>query len=190
MSRADKPANVATGATGAAGTTGASGATGAAGDLPPTQMRHREQQIGFVLAGVGAAGALSVGIAGQAQPWLAGLGVAAAIVFTLAVRRGHRIMTAVAGFVAGLAVSYIVPLQLGFLFYSGYLMMRTSNAQGKARRAQGPVTPAQRREMAAARAAARAERRRGPAASAPVVTKTPPPNRRYTPPKAKPTRRP
>ncbi|MDQ1426650.1 MAG: hypothetical protein QOK39_126 [Acidimicrobiaceae bacterium] len=180
MSGADKPADV----------SGATGTAAAGADLTPTQMRRREQQIGFVLAGVGAAGALSVGIAGQAQAWLAGLGVVAAIVFTLAVRRGHRIMTAVAGFLAGLAVSYIVPLQLGFLFYSGYLMMRTSNAQGKARRAQGPVTPAQRREMAAARAAARAQRRRGPAAPAPVVTKTPPPNRRYTPPKAKPIRRP
>lgn len=155
----------------------------------PTTMLRREQQVGYVLAGVAAAGAAAVGAFGQHHLLLTALGLTATVLYILAVRRGHRILTAIAGFATALAFFYFFPLELALLLFSAYLMMRTSNAQGKIRRSQPPLTAAQRREAAAARAAARAQRRKGPAGEV-VVVKTPPPNRRYTPPKGKPTRRP
>jgi hypothetical protein len=125
---------------------------------------------------------------------LAIIGALSVALLLVAVRHGQRVFTALAGFLAGLALSYFLPLELAFVVYSGYLVMRTSNAQNKARRAQPPMTPAQRRAAAEARAGARAQRRKGgpkdgTAPSAPAA-KTPAPNRRYTPPKSKPTRRP
>jgi hypothetical protein len=158
----------------------------APGEPPkPTQMLPREQQVGYLLAGVVAAG--SVAIAGLAAHnlWAAGAGVAAAAALYFAVRHGQRVIAAMAGFLAGLAFFYFFPLEVACLIYSGYLMMRTSNAQNKARRSQGPMTPAQRRAAAEARAQARSARRKGAVAQAPAP-KTPPPNRRYTPPKPKP----
>jgi len=152
-------------------------------------MLRLEQQVGFVLAGVGAAGAVTVGVVGQHHLLLTAIGLVGTVVFTLAVRRGHRMITAVAGFLAALAFFYFFPLELALLLYSAFLMIRTNNAQSKIRRSQPPMTAAQRREAAAARTAARAQRRKGAGSDA-VVVKTPPPNRRYTPPKSKPTRRP
>ncbi len=66
------------------------------------------------------------------------LGGGACLALFLAVRHGHRIITAFVGFLAGLALTFFFPLEVAFLIFSGYLMMRTSNAQGKLRRAQGP----------------------------------------------------
>jgi hypothetical protein len=110
----------------------------------------------------------------------------ASVVLAYAVRRGHRIFSAAAGFLAGLAFFYFFPIELACLVFSGYLMMRTSNAQSKIRRSQPPMTAAQRRAAAEARAAARAQRKKGGADDVVAVTKSPPPNRRYTPPKSKP----
>ncbi len=154
----------------------------------PTRMLLREQQVGYVLAGVAAAAAVSIAVTGDGSLALGGVGAVGAVLLLLAVRHGHRIMTAAAGFLVGLAFTFFFPLELAFLVFSGYLMMRTSNAQAKLRRAQGPITPAQRRAAAEARAAARSRRRKGEVETT-VTVKSPAPNRRYTPPKGKATRR-
>ena len=159
-----------------------------ADELPvPTRMIRREQQIGYVLAGVSAAGAVSV-TAVSGNFLLGGLEAAATVLLLFAVRRGHRILTAAAGFLGGLTFTVVFPLELAFLAYSGYLMMRTSNAQAKLRRSQPRMTPAERRAATDARAAARRRRRSGDATPETSV-KTPAANRRYTPPKSKATRR-
>jgi len=153
----------------------------------PTRMLRLEQQVGYVLAGVAAAGAVSAATAGH-DIAVGALGIAASVVLALAIHHGHRIITAITGFLAGFVLAtFFLPLEIILLIYSGYLMMRTSNAQSKARRAQPTMTSAQRREAAAARSAERAKRKKG-GAVAPTVAKTPPPNRRYTPPKPKPVR--
>ncbi len=152
-------------------------------------MLRWEQQIGYVLAGVAAAGSVAIAVNGQRILLFAAMGLAATVLLTLAVRHGQRIIAAVAALLAGLAFFYSAPLQLAFLFFSGYLMMRTQSAQGKIRRSQPPMTAAERRAAAQARAAARSRRRHGSAEEATTTAKTPPPNRRYTPPKAKQTRR-
>lgn len=163
-------------------------ASPAGGELPvPTRMIRREQQIGYVLAGVSAAGAVSVAVV-SGNLLIAALEAAATVLLLLAVRRGHRILTAAAGFVGGLTFTFVFPLELAFLAFSGYLMMRTSNAQAKVRRSQPRMTPAERRAAADARAAARRRRRSGDTAPEASV-KTPAANRRYTPPKSKATRR-
>jgi hypothetical protein len=163
----------------------------ASAEVPkPTQMLHREQQIGYVMAGVAAAGSVAAATTGH-NVLIGALGGGAGVALILAVRYGHRIITAFVGFLAGLALTFFFPLEVAFLIFSGYLMMRTSNAQGKLRRAQGSMTAADRRAAGAARAqakaAARAARRAGPVP--PSATKIPAPNRRYTPPKSKPTRK-
>lgn len=160
----------------------------AAGEPPaPTRMIRREQQIGYVLAGVSAAAAVSIAAIGG-NLLVGALEAGATVLLLLAVRRGHRILTAAAGFLGGLAFTVVFPIELAFLAFSGYLMMRTSNAQAKVRRSQPRLSPAERRAAADARAAARRRRRSGdPAPEASV--KTPAANRRYTPPKSKATRR-
>jgi hypothetical protein len=151
----------------------------------PTQMLRLEQQVGYVLAGVAAAGSVSAATIGH-QPIVGLIGLVTTAVLTLAVRKGHRILAAAGAFLTGFTVAtYFVPFEIVLLIYGGFLMMRTSSAQGKARRAQAPMTAAQRREAATARAAARAQRRRGGVATPAAAVKTPPPNRRYTPPKPK-----
>ena len=156
-------------------------------------MDPREQRIGYVLAGVAAAGSAGAALVGSHDVLLAAIGALSTALLVVAVRHGQRVFTALAGFLCGIALSYFPPLELACVAYSGYLVMRTSNAQNKARRAQPTMTAAERRAAAQARAAAKASRRKGAAkgaasGSAPV-TKTPAPNRRYTPPKSKPTRR-
>jgi purine-cytosine permease-like protein len=155
-------------------------------------MLRREQQIGYVLCGVAAAGSAAVASSkGHDHTLLGLLGIGATLGLIMAVRHGHRIITALTGFVSGLVLSYFFPLEVAFLIFSGYLMMRTSNGQAKIRRAQAPMSASERRaaaaDRAAAKAQARAARRKGPAQNAPAP-KTPPANRRYTPPKNKPTR--
>jgi hypothetical protein len=149
-------------------------------------MLPLEQRAGYILAGVVAAGSVAVAGIGAHNVWAAAAGVAASAVLYVAVRHGHRVWTAMAGFLAGLAFFYFFPLELACLGFSFYLMMRNSNAQAKARRAQPSRTPAERRAAAAARAAARTQRRRGGSVAEVATPKSPAPNRRYTPPKAKP----
>lgn len=165
------------------------GSPEAPGPPRPTRMLRREQQIGYVLAGVAAAGSVFAATAGG-LPALGLIGVATSILLLLATWKGHRVLAGGASLVASLAGAvYFVPIEIGLVVFGGYLFWRTSNAQAKLRRAQSPQTAAERREAAAARAAARAEKRRGtktPAASA----RTPVASRRYTPPKAKPVRPP
>jgi hypothetical protein len=154
----------------------------------PTQMDPREQRIGYVLAGVAAAGSAGVALVGSHDVLLAVIGALSTALLVVAVRHGQRVFTALAGFACGIALSYFLPLELACVVYSGYLVMRTSNAQNKARRAQPTMTAAERRAAAQARAATKARRKGGAADGAPLA-KTPAPNRRYTPPKSKPTRR-
>ncbi len=151
-------------------------------------MLPLEQRLGFILAGVVAAGSIAVAGIGAHNGWAAAAGVAASAVLYFAVRKGHRVLTAMAGFLAGLAFFYFFPLELACLGYSFYLMMRNSNAQAKARRTQPHLTPAERRAAAAARATKRSNRRGNGAAAQVAAPKTPIPNRRYTPPKARPAR--
>jgi hypothetical protein len=156
----------------------------------PTRMIRREQQIGYVLAGVAAAGGVSAATTGH-DLIVGALAIVGAVLLALAARHGHRIITAFTGFLAGFVLSrFFFPLEIILLVYSGYLMMRTSSAQGKIRRAQPVLSAAERREAAAARAAARAARKMGATGATPATAavKTPPPNRRYTPPKPKPVR--
>ena len=154
-------------------------------EAKPTQMLRLEQQVGYVLAGVAAAGSVSAATLGH-QVLVGVIGLVTTAVLTLAVRKGHRILAAAGAFLTGFTVAtYFVPFEIILLIYGGFLMMRTSSAQGKARRAQATMSAAERREAAAARAAARAQRRRGAAAPSAAAAKTPPPNRRYTPPKPK-----
>jgi hypothetical protein len=155
----------------------------------PTLMDPREQRIGYILAGFAAAAAAGVALTGPHDVLLGAIGALATALLVVAVRHGQRVFTALAGFLVGIALSQLLPLELACVAYSGYLVMRTSNAQNKARRAQPVLTAAERRVAAQARAAAKASRKGRAAPGVAAVSKTPAPNRRYTPPKSKPTRR-
>lgn len=159
------------------------------GELPrPTRMLRLEQQIGYVMAGVSLATSVTLG-ARLHNTLLTVAGVLGTIVFLIAVRRGHRIFTALAGFLCALAISTYFPIEIAMLIYSGYLMMRTSNAQGKLRRSQPQMSRAERQEANAARIAAKRVSRNKRAAQPAPVSNKPPANSRYTPPKPKPVRR-
>ena len=148
-------------------------------EIRPSRMTAREQQIGFAVAALGLVVSVAAAAAGG-DALLAVIAGLAAIGLGVASRYGHRIVTAFVAILGGFA--FVVPANVAFLGYGGYLMWQSSRAQAKLRASQPRMTPAERR---AAKAARRAAKRGEPV---PAAAKRPTRNRRYTPPKAKPGR--
>ena len=140
-----------------------------------------EQQIGYGVAGVGAAGGVLEGIANH-NGLAAGLSIGAAVLLLLGVRHGQRVVAALAG-LPSVVVAQFIPIQLIMMGYVFYLIMRTSNGQSKLRRSQPRLSAADRRAAAEARIAEKKAKRKG--LPPPSAAKRPPANKRYTPPKPK-----
>jgi hypothetical protein len=156
--------------------------------LPPGQMVGREQQYGYlvalmVVAFVGGIGGPKL-VHDTTWLLLSLLGLAAAAGIALAARTGKRMLTSIVAVVAGLAVSGFSPLNFVCLIYGGFLMFRHSAAQKKYNQVH-PRQPRQARQPGQPRPT----RGRRSARDAAIEAGRPSANRRYTPPKAKTTRR-
>ena len=111
-----------------------------------------------------------------------GLALGAAAGIAWSARHGRRLISALVGFAAGLALTPFGVLSYVCLAYSGYLMFRHSQAQKKLnqlkpRRSGGPRPAGTRLSRRSSKATDGATP--GPNARRPAA------NRRYTPPKAK-----
>jgi hypothetical protein len=151
-------------------------------------MVGREQQYGYlvalmVVAFVGGIGGPKL-VHDTTWLLLSLLGLAAAAGIALAARTGKRMLTSIVAVVAGLAVSGFSPLNFVCLIYGGFLMFRHSAAQKKYNQVH-PRQPRQARQPGQARPT----RGRRSARDAAIDAGRPSANRRYTPPKAKTTRR-
>jgi hypothetical protein len=172
----------------------------------PGRMTPKEQRIGWALAAVVAAAVLIAWIPDTVAKDNQGVGIAAGLAFAAllagAVWYGRRVITSFASILAGFtppprhgsmkALFVYVPLLS--LIYGGLLFIRHTKARKKALALQPRRSPSEAREARAkARAAARTgtrpargRGRSGSAASTP--SDRPAANRRYTPPKTKPSR--
>jgi hypothetical protein len=156
----------------------------------PTRMLRIEQQVGWMLVAVMAAGVAgswaSDVIKGDSKAIsLAAIGLGLTAVLAAAVWYGRRLIAAFAGMAAGLApvkTGYVV-VSFACLAYGGYLMFRNTFAQRKAAMAR-PRRPPRAARTRSGKAAAGAA-----AAAAADGARRPSANRRYTPPKAKNPRR-
>ena len=163
-------------------------------ETKPSAMLPLERQIGFALTAFGA-GLAAVSIAAGNDPLAPLAGLIATLGLGVAVWRAHRVIAMFAGLIVGFAVGF--PVEVVFLGYSGFLMLRFNKAQAKRNASRPRQTAKQRQEDKAARRAGRGRATgagpgpgpgRGASPSSPV--RQPVPNRRYTPPKAKPVKRP
>ncbi len=142
-------------------------------------MLLREQQFGYALAALGVVAGVVWAVTGAALIGI--LGVVSGVLLALAVRRGQRIIACFAALLAGFLVgSGYVALEVLFLAYSGWMMLRVSKAQGQLRATQPRPTPRQRREAKQARSRPSGDGKAAPSSRQPTA------NRRYTPPKSKP----
>jgi len=154
----------------------------------PTRMLVWEQQIGYLVAAVAAAAAI-LEWTSQHNALIGGAALADAAVLALAIHNRNRIVAALVGLPTLLLGK--PPYVFVVVAYLLFLMLRTSNAQSRARRGLARTTVAQRRAAGEAHAEAKKAKRAQRKGQAPSAsTKTPAPNRRYTPPKPKPLRRP
>ena len=144
----------------------------------PTAMLPREQQFGYALAALGVVSGVVWAVTGAGLLGL--LGAAAGVLLGLAVRHGQRVITCFAALLAGFLLGGYLPLEVLFLAYSGWLMLRVSKAQGQLRAAQPRRTSGQRREAKVARSRPGGDGTTGPGPRQPTA------NRRYTPPRSKP----
>jgi hypothetical protein len=154
-------------------------------------MLSTERQIGWIVVAVTAGGVLAShaadAVSGSSKALGAGgAGLGLVILMAATVWYGHRIWAAFAFLLGGFA-----PLKPGLVYlsfinlgYGAFLMFRLSRAQAKARAA----APRRDRHRADAGGAERTSSRRG--GSRPADTGgRPTANRRYTPPRAKNSRR-
>lgn len=157
----------------------------------PTEMLPVERQVGFGLAVVGAVAGIVIGAVGRV-PELTAVWLVAVGILALAVRRGHRVYTSIASLVAGIAIGAVLPIlpvQLPFMGYGLWIMLRTSKAQGKVNAARPRMTPQQRRQAREARAASKSGKSAAAGPAEGSGSRQPSANRRYTPPKTKPGKR-
>jgi hypothetical protein len=154
----------------------------------PTRMVGREQQIGYIVAGLGVVLGVAVAATGS-NPLLGLLGAVGAAGLAVSVRFGHRVVSAFVAILAGFV--FTIPANFVFLGYGGYLMFRSSRAQAKLNASRPRLTPQQRRQAREARRAGKTSKSTG--ATGATTTGPAPrptsPNRRYTPPKTKSGRR-
>jgi len=163
-------------------------------ETKPSAMLPLERQIGFALTAFGA-GLAAVSIAAGNDPLAPLAGLIATLGLGVAVWRAHRVIAMFAGLIVAFAVGF--PVEVLFLGYSGFLMLRFNKAQAKRNASRPRQTAKQRQEAKAARRAGRGRATGagpgpgpGKGASQSSVVRQPVPNRRYTPPKAKPVKRP
>jgi hypothetical protein len=161
-------------------------------ETKPSAMLPLERQIGFALTAFGA-GLAAVSIAAGNDPLAPLAGLIATLGLGVAVWRAHRVIAMFAGLIVAFAVGF--PVEVLFLGYSGFLMLRFNKAQAKRNASRPRQTAKQRQEAKAARRAGRGRATGagpgpGKGASPSSVVRQPVPNRRYTPPKAKPVKRP
>jgi predicted lipid-binding transport protein (Tim44 family) len=147
-------------------------------------MLPLERQIGFGLTAFGA-GLAAVSLTAGSDPLAPLAGMIAALGLGVAVWRAHRIIAMFAGLIVGFAVGF--PVEVLFVGYSGFLMIRFNKAQAKRNASRPRPTPQQRQQARAARGTARTAAA-GTKSAASSSARQPAPNRRYTPPKAKPAK--
>jgi len=160
----------------------------------PTAMVRWEYQVGYLVAGIAAAGGVTVVTSGHSVKYAGDLFsaatfgilvIAAALLLAAAVHHGHRLLAAMVGIPSLLLTRYL-PIEVAVMVLVILLVMRTSNAQSRARRGIPRKTSAERRAAEEARIAAKKLKHKTPAA--PGASNKPAANRRYTPPKPKPQR--
>ncbi len=153
--------------------------------LPPSRMLEREQQFGYILAGVGVVATVALVAAGPGTLLSLVLGLVGSAGLAVSVRYGHRIVTALVAIAVGFVVPF-APLEILALVYSGFIMLRASKAQAKINASKPRLSPAQRAQQ---RREKREAAKSGGSSDAAPTVRRPSANRRYTPPKSNARRR-